>query len=75
MQYIDYGLSCFRRDLFDDQTPADLPVLFHQLSITGRLAAFQVHQRFYEIGSPAGLRDFENYLEAPQGDTRQAVPF
>jgi NDP-sugar pyrophosphorylase family protein len=70
MQYIDYGLSCFRRDLFDHQAAADLAVLFHQLSITGRLAAFEVSQRFYEIGSPAGLRDFEQYLE-----TREAVPF
>jgi NDP-sugar pyrophosphorylase family protein len=70
MQYIDYGLSCLRRDLFDDRAPADLAVLFHQLSVSGRLAAFEVHQRFYEIGSPAGLRDFEQYLE-----TREAVPF
>ena len=64
MQYIDYGLSCFRRDLFDDPTPSDLAVLFHELSVSGRLAGFQVHERFYEIGSPAGLRDFEQYLAA-----------
>jgi NDP-sugar pyrophosphorylase family protein len=75
MQYIDYGLSCFRRDIFNEQTPSDLAVLFHQLSISGRLAAFQVQQRFYEIGSPAGLRDFDQYLESRQGDTREAVPF
>jgi len=62
MQYIDYGLSCLRRDLFDAATPSDLSVLFHQLSLTGRLAGFEVHQRFYEIGSPEGLRDFEDYL-------------
>ena len=64
MQYIDYGLSCFRRDLFDGPTPADLAALFHELSVSGRLAAFEVHERFYEIGSPAGLRDFERYLNA-----------
>jgi NDP-sugar pyrophosphorylase family protein len=65
MQYIDYGLSCFQRDLFDDpNTPADLAVLFHHLSMGGRLAAFEVRDRFYEIGSPAGLRDFEQYLDA-----------
>ncbi len=62
MQYIDYGLSCLHRSLFDAATPSDLSVLFHQLSLAGRLAGFQVHQRFYEIGSPAGLRDFEDYL-------------
>jgi NDP-sugar pyrophosphorylase family protein len=64
MQYIDYGLSCFRRDLFDDLTHSDLALLFHDLSLQGRLAGFQVHERFYEIGSPAGLRDFEQYLHA-----------
>jgi NDP-sugar pyrophosphorylase family protein len=64
MQYIDYGLSCFRRDVFDDPGPADLATLFHELSVQRKLAGFQVHERFYEIGSPAGLRDFEQYLDA-----------
>jgi N-acetyl-alpha-D-muramate 1-phosphate uridylyltransferase len=64
MQYIDYGLSCFRCDVFDNPTAADLAVLFHELSMSGRLAGFEVHERFYEIGSPEGLRDFERYLEA-----------
>jgi len=62
MQYIDYGLSCFRREVFGNLTHPDLASLFHDLSLQGRLAAFQVHERFYEIGSPAGLRDFEEYL-------------
>jgi NDP-sugar pyrophosphorylase family protein len=64
MKYIDYGLSCFHRDLFDDETPPDLAALFHHLSLTGCLAGFEVHERFYEIGSPAGLQDFEQYLAA-----------
>jgi len=63
MQYIDYGLSCFHRELFDDLKHSDLAALFHELSLQSRLAAFEVHERFYEIGSPAGLRDFEQYLE------------
>jgi NDP-sugar pyrophosphorylase family protein len=62
MRHIDYGLSCFRRELFDDPTHSDLAALFHDLSLQGRLAAFEVHERFYEIGSLAGLRDFEEYL-------------
>lgn len=62
MQYIDFGLSCFHRGLFDDQPPADLATLFHQLSLSGSLAGFEVHERFYEIGSPSGLRDLETYL-------------
>jgi NDP-sugar pyrophosphorylase family protein len=63
MQYIDYGLSCFRRDVFEDPTHSDLATLFHGLSLQDLLAGYQVHRRFYEIGSPAGLRDFEQYLE------------
>ena len=63
MQYIDYGLSCFRRDLFDDLPNSDLATLFHDLSLQGRLAGFEVHERFYEIGSPAGLHDLEQYLD------------
>ena len=69
MQYIDYGLSCFRRDLFDD---------LHALRSRGAVPrfesprpprGFQVHERFYEIGSPAGLRDFEALPSLP--DTPQ----
>src|SRR6202158_4232510 len=39
MKYIDYGLSAYRRELFDD-TPKvfDLAVLLHELSIQSRLA-------------------------------------
>jgi NDP-sugar pyrophosphorylase family protein len=64
MQYIDYGLSCFRRDVFDDAAHSDLAALCHELSLQGRLAGFEVQERFYEIGSAAGLRDFEQYLDA-----------
>ncbi|HEX5230073.1 MAG TPA: sugar phosphate nucleotidyltransferase [Bryobacteraceae bacterium] len=69
MQYIDYGLSCFRRDTLDLATHSDLAALFHKLSLHGRLAGYEVHERFYEIGSPVGLEDFEKYLstcETPQ---------
>ena len=59
---IQQKLTLVFRDVFDNPPPADLAVLFHDLSLQGRLAGFQVHERFYEIGSPAGLRDFEEYL-------------
>ena len=49
-----------------DEVPAgvvaDLAALFHALSVRGALAGFEVAQRFYEIGSPAGLEDFERWL-------------
>jgi len=64
MEYIDYGLSAFHRDVFASwaQSCYDLAAVLHSLSREGRLAGFEVTHRFYEIGSPAGLRDFEQYV-------------
>jgi NDP-sugar pyrophosphorylase family protein len=68
MKYIDYGLSAFRRELFDHSPEVfNLAMLLHELSLQGLLAGFEVQQRFYEIGSPAGLHDLEQYLEKCQG--------
>ena len=62
MRYIDYGLSVFRREIVASVQQADLAAVFHDLSLRGELAGFEVRKRFYEIGSPSGLRDFEEYL-------------
>src|SRR5579863_9127370 len=64
MQYIDYGLSVLRRDVVAGiaETVFDLSGVFHRLSLDGRLAGYEVAERFYEIGSPEGLRDLERYL-------------
>jgi NDP-sugar pyrophosphorylase family protein len=74
MEHIDYGLSVLARDLIADALPSggegDLSDVFTELSTAGRLAGFEVHQRFYEIGSTAGLADLEQYLR----DT-PSVPF
>jgi MurNAc alpha-1-phosphate uridylyltransferase len=74
MQHIDYGLSAFRRELFD-RTPKvfDLAMLFHDLSLQGELAALEVQERFYEIGSPQGLHDLEDYLRKSRKDLQKAV--
>lgn len=65
MHYIDYGLSALSCSLLDGITAEvfDLAALFHELSLRDQLAGFEVKQRFYEIGSPEGLRDLEHYLE------------
>jgi len=64
MRYIDYGLSAMHADLLDDirADVFDLSTLFHELSVRGQLVGFEVGQRFYEIGSPQGLQDLEQYL-------------
>lgn len=66
MRYIDYGLSALRRMVIADEVVpgkrADLADLFHALSLRGELAGFEIHTRFFEIGSPDGLNDFVRYL-------------
>jgi prepilin-type processing-associated H-X9-DG protein len=68
MRFIDYGLSLLSRDVVADRvapdTVADLGTLFHALSVEGRLAGHEVSERFYEVGSPEGLRDLEAFLTA-----------
>jgi NDP-sugar pyrophosphorylase family protein len=64
MNYIDYGLLAFTRQLFAG-APSDifdLALLLGQLSIDGRLAGFEVSERFYEVGSAAGLLELDRYL-------------
>jgi NDP-sugar pyrophosphorylase family protein len=66
--FIDYGLMAFARRTIADEVPsagkADLADLLHALSRRGELAGMEVGERFYEIGSPAGLEDFAQWLRA-----------
>lgn len=65
MHYIDYGLGVFRHSAFEivpDGQPSDLAVLFQSLLAQGELAAYETHQRFYEIGSLEGLKEARRYL-------------
>ena len=64
--FIDYGLSALERRVVAEEVPAgakaDLSELFHALSLRGQLGGFESAERFYEIGSPAGLEDFAQWL-------------
>ena len=66
MHWIDYGLSVLSRELIGEYcvpgASADLAELMHDLSREGRLAGFEVDQRFYEAGSPEGMADLERFL-------------
>ncbi|MFA5959874.1 MAG: nucleotidyltransferase family protein [Tatlockia sp.] len=60
MHYIDYGLSILSQSALEglpENTPFDLASLFSDLSWRGELAGFEVFERFYEIGSFAGLNE------------------
>jgi NDP-sugar pyrophosphorylase family protein len=72
--YIDYGLLAMKREVIAELVPppaaeggradmkADLAPLLHELSRRGDLAGVEIKQRFYEIGSPAGLEDLERWM-------------
>jgi NDP-sugar pyrophosphorylase family protein len=66
MRWIDYGLSVLTSSAVCDRVPrctvADLADLQRDLSIPGGLAGLETHERFYEAGSAAGLRELEAYL-------------
>jgi NDP-sugar pyrophosphorylase family protein len=65
MAYIDYGLGMVSASVFDsypNDEPFDLADVFQNLSQQGHLAGFEVHQRFYEIGSHGGLKETEDYF-------------
>lgn len=66
MNYIDYGLGVFSRSLFEvlpSGIPYDLSGMYEKLVNSGRLAAFEVQQRFYEVGSFIGIEELRTYLE------------
>jgi N-acetyl-alpha-D-muramate 1-phosphate uridylyltransferase len=65
MRHIDYGLSAFDRTAFaaiEDGARCDLVEVYQRLLGVEQLAAFEVHERFYEIGSPEGLRETTAFL-------------
>ena len=66
MQHIDYGLGVVSDGMLmrhADGEVFDLADIYHQLSMTGDLAGFEVRERFYEMGSPDGLAETEAYLQ------------
>lgn len=65
MGYIDYGLSLVSASVLEkwpDGEAFDLSTVFTGLAEAGQLAAHEVHTRFYEIGSPDGLRMTEDLI-------------
>jgi NDP-sugar pyrophosphorylase family protein len=66
MEWIDYGFTLLTRGAITEHVAsgevADLSDVMRGLSLSGRLAGFEVADRFYEIGSPQGLADLERHL-------------
>jgi NDP-sugar pyrophosphorylase family protein len=69
MRHIDYGLELFRRSAFADlpEPPCDLTSVCQSLLAHDDLAAFEVGERFYEIGSFEGIPALEERLARTGG--------
>lgn len=66
LRWIDYGLSVLTAEVVRREVPpggpADLADVYRTLSLRGELAGYEVRERFYEVGSPAGVADLEAFL-------------
>jgi NDP-sugar pyrophosphorylase family protein len=69
MKFIDYGLGAFSAEAFARvraAEPRDLADLYGELLGEGKLAGMEVSQRFYEIGSEAGLEETARFLTSQE---------
>ena len=65
MEHIDYGLGVLQASVLE-RYPADhvldLAMVYQDLLKQDQLAGYEVSQRFYEIGSPSGLKETRDYI-------------
>ena len=67
MAYIDYGLGVLSKSVVEhycQEKVFDLGTVYAALANAGQLAGFEVVERFYEIGSPDGLAQTEDFLRS-----------
>jgi NDP-sugar pyrophosphorylase family protein len=67
MAYIDYGLGVLSKSVVEhycQEKVFDLANVYKALANARQLAGFEVFERFYEIGSPDGLAQTEEYLRS-----------
>jgi len=67
MHHIDYGLGVFRREAFaevPEGSKFDLAQHYQSLLAKAQLAGYESRERFYEIGSVAGLEEFRELMES-----------
>jgi NDP-sugar pyrophosphorylase family protein len=66
MAHIDYGLGVLSVSVLENaptNEPFDLADIYHELSLQGLLAGYEVFERFYEIGSHKGLDETIEYFK------------
>lgn len=67
MQHIDWGLGGLSAAAFagfPEATAFDLAEVYQALVAEGRLAGYEMFERFYEIGSPQGLAETDRLLRS-----------
>ena len=77
MRHIDYGVGCVRAAALSAFAPAgdpfDLASFYEAMLDQRQLAAYEVADRFYEIGSPAGLAETDALLRGNNNETGQST--
>jgi NDP-sugar pyrophosphorylase family protein len=78
MVHIDFGVSAFRREAFAGiaaGVTTDLSIVHQALIEQRQLLAYETSHRFYEVGSPEGLQEFESFVRSGMLDllTREAL--
>jgi N-acetyl-alpha-D-muramate 1-phosphate uridylyltransferase len=70
IRHIDYGIAVLSAAVFasfPDNVPFDLADVYSRLVSAEQMAAYEVKQRFYEIGSREGLTELDSLLREKPG--------
>ncbi len=65
MKYIDFGVSIYSKPVIEEIPSgqwADLADLCHRLADEDLIAGYKVRRRFYEVGTPASLEEFIQFI-------------
>jgi NDP-sugar pyrophosphorylase family protein len=65
MRHVDYGVAVLNATVlapYDNNVPFDLADVYSRLVSEKQMAAYEVKQRFYEIGSREGLAELDSLL-------------
>jgi N-acetyl-alpha-D-muramate 1-phosphate uridylyltransferase len=63
-RWIDYGLGMLEADVLRRLAPRepDLARVYSRLAASGRLAAYEATERFYEVGTPSAIEETDAFL-------------
>jgi len=69
MNYIDYGLGCFKTKLFAEKKEEvfDMADIYSEQVELGNVLGYEVFERFYEIGSFEGLDELGKIIKVKTG--------